>query len=156
VEHTSNRYLVWSGLTAIVGAIIHLAAIVGGPSWYSFIGAPNSIVHLAAIGHPYPAIACVVIASILFVLAAYAFSGAGLVRRLPFVRITLVLISTILVVRGISFIPLMMWRPALFSDICNCNGVDSFLVVTSAICLAGGLAFAVGTCKAWGQLNDAA
>jgi hypothetical protein len=156
MERTSNRYLICSGLAAIVGALIHLAAVAGGPSWYSFIGAPDSIARLAAIGHPYPTIVCVAIASVLFIWAAYAFSGAGLIRRLPFARTALVMISIMLVVRGISFIPLMAWRPGMFVGICNCNGVDAFLIITSVICLGVGIGYAIGTCKAWRQLSGTA
>lgn len=102
MRHFSNRYLICSGLATLLGALTHLGAIIGGPSWYSFIGAPDSIARLAANGHPYPAVLCVAIASVLCVWAAYAFSGAGLVRRLPFVRLVLAVISAALSVATAS------------------------------------------------------
>jgi hypothetical protein len=149
-----NPYLVCAGIATMTGGMIHLAAIFGGPPWYRFIGAPDSIVDLAVIGHPYPIVVCVSIASVLFVWACYAFSGARLIKRLPLLRTGLIAIAAMLIVRGVVFVPLMAWHPAIFVGICNCKGVDAFLIVTSAICLLVGLCYAVGTHNAWDTLNS--
>jgi len=151
MQQTSNGYLLCAGVAAIAGGVVHIIAIFVGPSWYRLIGAPDSMVQLVVAGHPYPAIVCVVVASILFVWAAYAFSGAGVIRSLPLLRTGLVVIAALLIIRGVAFIPLMLWRPSLFVGICNCKGVDAFLIATSAICLAVGICYAVGSYKAWSQ-----
>lgn len=140
----ANRYLFWSGVAAAIGAAVHLAIPVGGPSWYEFFGAPQQLVNLARIGAPYALVSCLVIATVLVFFAAYAFSGAGLIRRLPFLRTALVLIATLLILRGLLFVPLAVWLPHTLAGICDCRGVDTFLVVTSVICLALGLGYAVG------------
>ncbi|MBL8508641.1 MAG: hypothetical protein JNM11_09225 [Chitinimonas sp.] len=146
-----NRYLIAAGIAALAGSLLHLAIPVGGPSWYAFFGAPDGLVAMARAGHWYPVICCLVIALALLLAAAYAFSGAGMLRRLPWQRTVLLGISAVLVLRGIGFIPLMLWQPERLADICNCQGVDTFLVITSLLCLSIGMAYALGTRQLWRQ-----
>ncbi|MBI3285480.1 MAG: hypothetical protein HYZ65_11630 [Burkholderiales bacterium] len=141
---SGKPYLLCAGLVALFGGLLHIAAIYGGPNWYAALGAPDAIVHMVRAGSSYPAKVCLLIAALLFVCAAYACSGAGLLPRLPLLRTALSLIAAALIVRGLSFIPLMLLYPQALAGICNCRGVDSLLLITSALCLATGLAYAVG------------
>lgn len=147
----TNRYLFWSGVAAAIGALVHLAIPVGGPSWYQFFGAPKQLVYLASIGDPYAVISCLVISATLIFFAAYAFSGVGLIRRLPLLRTVLVLIASLLILRGIVFVPLAALVPGALTGICDCRGVDAFVVVTSVICLAMGVGYAAGARNVWRQ-----
>jgi hypothetical protein len=152
-QQTVNPYLLWSGVGIMLGGLVHVAVIFGGPAWYAFIGAPDSIVDMVRAGRRYPVVACLVIAAFLFVCAGYAFSGAGVIRRLPFLRTGLTLIAIGLLLRAIGFIPLMLLRPRLFAGICNCKGVDTLVIVTSAICFSIGVGYAVGTRNGWRRLS---
>jgi hypothetical protein len=79
---------------------------------------------------------------VLLVIAAYAFSAAGLLRRLPLRRAVLALAGAGLLLRGLSFLPLAAWQPHLLSGMCGrCEGVNAFLVVTSLLCLFPGATF---------------
>ena len=89
-------------------------------------------------------ISCLVIALILAILAAYAFSAAGLIRRLPLLRTGLVLMAIVLILRGVLFIPMILWFPGSLSRICECRSVDTFIVLTSLLCLAMGIGYALG------------
>ena len=40
----SSRFVYLAAAISLVGVAVHLAAIVGGPSWYAFFGAPPQIV----------------------------------------------------------------------------------------------------------------
>jgi hypothetical protein len=142
----AKQYLFWSGVTAMAGALLHVAILIGGPDWYAFFGAPDGIVQMARSGNPRAAITCLVIATILATISAYAFSGAGTVRRLPFLRIVLAVIAGGLLLRGVTFIPLILWHPSTLAGICNCGSgsVSTFIVVTSVICLVVGGGYAVG------------
>ena len=140
----AKRYLIFTGLLALAGALLHIAIMMGGPAWYDFFGAPEGLVHMARAGNFRAPISCLVIASILSVFAAYAFSGAGLVKRLPLLRPTMALIATVLILRGLVFAPVILRRPELLSGICDCRSIDTFIVVTSLICLAMGIGFAIG------------
>jgi hypothetical protein len=137
-----------SGWTSIAAAIAHLACIFGGAPWYLFMGAPPGLVLAAERGNERLAVITVFIAIIILGWAAYAFSAAGLLRRLPFTRPALVAISAVLLGRGLSFFLFPVWRgwrPDL-SQI--------FMIWSSLICLFMGACFAFGTWLAWPKLSQ--
>ncbi|MBI1771321.1 MAG: hypothetical protein HYR68_02960 [Burkholderiales bacterium] len=109
-----------------------------------FIGAPDAIVAMARAGKRYPIVVCIIIASFLFVCAAFVFSGVGLIRRLPFTRAVLALMACGFIVRGVSFVPLIIWMPEALASVTNIHGVNALLLITSAICLFTGLGIALG------------
>jgi hypothetical protein len=59
-----------------------------------------------------PRVYAVLIALLLFVWAAYAFSGAGLLRRLPLLRTGLVTISAVYLLRGLAPVPMLFMKPS--------------------------------------------
>lgn len=140
----AKYYLLMAGAAASAGAALHIAIIFGGPDWYAFFGAPRGLVEMARAGNIRAPISCLVIAAFLALLAAYAFSGAGVIRRLPFLRFGLASIAAVLILRGALFIPLILLRPGALSGICDCRSVDAFIIVTSALCLAMGVGYALG------------
>ena len=143
-----KRYLHLVGIAAAAGAALHIAILFGGPDLYAFFGAPAGLVEMARSGNVRAPISCLVIASFLALLAAYAFSGAGVIRRLPFLRLGLGSIAAVLILRGALFIPLIAWRPGALSGVCDCRSVDAFIIVTSALCLAMGVGYALGAVAA--------
>lgn len=136
-----------AGVACLAGALLHVVIAMGGPDWYAFFGAPRGLVAMARAGNLRAPVSCVAIAAILGVFAAYAFSAAGMIRRLPWLRAGLVLIGAVLVLRGILFVPIVLWRPHLLAGICDCRVIDAFIVVSSAACLAVGAGFVAGACK---------
>lgn len=140
----TERMLVLSGMAVLLAGVLHLAIPIGGPDWYRFFGAPERLARMAAAGKMYPVIVCLCIAAVLFVWAGYAFSGAGMIRRLPLLRVGLALIAGIFILRGILLIPLAAVRPDLLPAICNSRGVDWFLVLTSLVCIAIGVGYIAG------------
>lgn len=143
----ARNYLCLVGVLASAGALLHIAILFGGPDWYAFFGAPRGLVEMARAGSLRPAISCLVIAAFLAVLAAYAFSGAGLIRRLPLLRPVLASAAAVLILRGVLFIPLIVLRPGVLAGICDCRSVDAFIVVTSVLCLVMGLGYALGAAR---------
>ena len=139
-----NVWLLIAGCLSTVAALLHLMVIAGGPEWYRFFGAGEAMATLAARGSLKPALATLAIATVLFVWAAYAFSGAGLVRRLPLMRTALLLITAIYLVRGLALFPTLAFKPKL---------VDSFTVWSSLIVLVYGITYAIGTWRAWPALG---
>ncbi|MBJ7483411.1 hypothetical protein [Brevundimonas sp.] len=140
----SNPILITGGVLSAAASVLHLAVIIGGPSWYRFFGAGEGMARMAERGDWRAAAITVGIAGVLALWAAYAFSGAGLIARLPLLRTGLVVISAIYLVRGLLLIP------ALFM---NQGGVQPFVLWSSLIVLAYGLAYAVGTWIAWPGLS---
>ena len=140
-----NPWLMAAGFATLAAAALHLACIVGGPSWYRALGAGERMAVAAERGSASPALITAVIATILILWAAYAFSGAGLVARLPLLRLGLVAITAVLLGRGlVLFYPPLLRRPDLSA---------SFLFWSSLIVLALGLLYAIGTWQAWSQLS---
>jgi len=139
-----RRCSIAAGGVATLGALLHVAILFGGPDWYALFGAPDALVQMARTGNARAPISCLVIAAILTLWALYAFSGAGLIRRLPLLRPVLGLIAAVLILRGSLFIPLLLWRPGALGAICSCHGVDGFIVATSILCLVTGVGFGAG------------
>ncbi|MBD0274605.1 MAG: hypothetical protein ICV73_22080 [Acetobacteraceae bacterium] len=142
-----NWWLIAGGVLSAIGALIHVAAPVAGPDWYRFFGAGEETARAAQRGSPVPALMALGIAGLLAAWAAYAFAGAGLIRRLPLMRTALVLISAVYLLRGLVLVPAL----AL-----NRDGVTGFTLWSSLIVLGYGVAYAAGTWKAWPALSRAA
>ena len=140
----SNVWLIAAGALSAIAALLHLAIIWGGPDWYRFFGAGEAMARAAERGSARPAFITVGIASILAVWAAYAFSGAGLIRRLPLLRTALVAISAVYLARALAPLPILLFRPGAMSP---------FVWWSSLIVLVYGLAYAIGTWAVWPQLN---
>jgi hypothetical protein len=141
-----NKWLVLGGILSALAALLHLAVIAGGASWYRFVGAPEDMARAAEQGSSTPALITLAIAALLLVWALYAFSGAGIIRRLPLLRTALILISAVYLLRAFSILPVLILRPEL---------VDTFGAVSSLIALAYGLAYATGTWAGWPALRVA-
>lgn len=144
MRNTARRSLFLAGVASCAGALLHIAILFGGPDWYALFGAPSGMVDMARAGNFRAPLSCLIIAAILLVFAVYAFSGAGIIRRLLFLRLGLASIAAVLLLRGLLFVPLILWHPQALARICNCREVDAFIVVTSALCLVMGVAYALG------------
>ena len=140
----SNPTLITGGVLSAAASVLHLAVIIGGPSWYRFFGAGEGMARMAERGDWRAAAITVGIAGVLALWAAYAFSGAGLIARLPLLRTGLVVISAIYLVRGLLLIPALL---------INQGGVQPFILWSSLIVLVYGLAYAIGTWIAWPGLS---
>lgn len=138
-----RSWLILGGWLSAAAALLHLGCIIGGPDWYRFFGAGERMAGLAARGHWYPPTITSVIAVGLMLWAAYAFSGAGLLRRLPLLRTGLIVISAIYLARGLLIVPILIEPPAR----------TAFNIWSSLIVLGYGTVYAVGTWRAWPQLS---
>jgi hypothetical protein len=127
-------------MLSAAAAFLHVAIIFGGPDWYRFFGAGEGMAQAAERGSSTPAFYAGAIAAVLLAWALYAFSGAGLIRRLPLLRTALVLISAIYLLRGFILLPMLILAPGL---------VGGFAVWSSLVVLIYGLAYAIGTWVAW-------
>lgn len=144
-----NHWLVGGGVLSLLAALLHLAVIVIGPEGYRFFGAGEQMAQMAADGDWYPAVVTLGIATVLAIWAAYAFSGAGLLPRLPLLRTGLVVISAIYLLRGLILVPAMILNPQ------GPAGIIPFVWISSLIVLVYGIAYAVGTWTAWPHLKPA-
>mgnify|MGYP003453193578 FL=1 len=103
-----SKLLITGGLIAAATAIWHLLCIAGGPSWYAFARAPGIVIHSAKQGTLLAPISTTVIAGLMFTCTAYAFSGAGLIKKIPLLKSALVTIAFICLVRALSTVPYLI------------------------------------------------
>lgn len=138
-----NLWLVAAGSMSAAASAAHLAVIAGGPAWYRFFGAGEGMARAAERGELSPPLMTAAIAAILALWAAYAFSGAGLIPRLPLLRLGLIAITAIYLLRSLWLIPGL---PLLGRS-------ETFILVSSLIVLAIGATHAIGTWTAWRSLG---
>ncbi len=136
------KLLYWSGVATAAAGLLHVAVAIGGPSWYAFFGAPHRLVEAARAGDPRAPLTCVGIACILLVFAAYAFSGSGVIPRLPLLKPVLGIVAAVFTLRGIAFVPMMLIAPSWMRRLTAHTQVDAFIVVTSLVCIALGAGYA--------------
>ncbi len=140
----ARNWLIAAGVLSAVAALLHIGCILGGPVWYRFFGAGEGMARLAERGSWRPTVITLGIAAVLALWAAYAFSGAGLLPRLPLIRVALVAITGIYLLRGLALAPIALLRPAMMSP---------FWIWSSLIVLAYGVVHAIGTALAWPHLS---
>ena len=130
-----NYYLVAGGCLSAVAALMHIGCIIFGASWYRFFGAGEQMAIMAEQGLIKPSIITSFIVVVLSIWSLYAFSAAGVIGRLPFMRLALIVITAIYLVRG----------AAGFYFVSNPMGRTSeFWIWSSAICLSIGLLHLIG------------
>jgi membrane-bound acyltransferase YfiQ involved in biofilm formation len=145
-----NRALLIAGTLSILAAILHIAVIFGGPDWYRFFGAGEEMAQMAEQGQLYPIIVTLFIVGILTTWGLYAYSGAKYIRRLPFLRLCLVLITVVYCIRGVYgfFVPVFFDHPYV-QDL-----GPAFWVWSSTICLLIGLTHLFGVRQSWQYLTQ--
>ena len=136
-------FLILAGSLSALAALLHLAVIFGGPDWYRFFGAGEGMARMAERGMIQPTLITLGITAVLAIWAAYAFSGAGLIARLPLLRTGLVVITLIYLARGLLIVPAVLMN----------REINAFGWWSSLLVLAYGLAYLVGTWRAWPTLG---
>ncbi len=137
---TAHPWLMAGGALSAAASLAHLAVIIGGPRWYDFFGAGPRMVRLAEQGSPKAALITLFIAGVLAIWAAYAFSGAGLLPRLPLLKLALLAITAVYVLRAFGYIPLLMATGA---------PVGTFAWVSSAVVLVYAVVHVMGSLALW-------
>ena len=135
-----NKSLMFGGIMSTLAAFLHIAIIFGGPDWYRFFGASEKMAILAEQGSWIPLISTFGIFTVLFIWGLYAFSGAGLIRKLPLLKLALVIISAIYLIRGLIVFPVWIIRPEFINDL---------HIWSSLVCLIIGGAYAIGARQVW-------
>jgi hypothetical protein len=139
-----NKYLILGAVLSAIAAALHLSCIAFGAEWYRAMGAREEMAELAAAGSSYPTKITLIIAAILLLWSLYALSGSGVIRKLPFLRFGLCVITAVYLLRGFAFYPLMTIIPGQSL---------TFWLLSSAICAAFGVIHAIGLKTAWSRLK---
>ena len=139
-----------AAILSFIAAFMHVAIVIGGPAWYRYFGAGEGMAQLAKSGSMQPIIITLGIAVILFVFGLYALSGAGVIVKLPLLKLTLVFITVIYLLRGIAglVLPFVSKHPAITQN------STTFWLVSSLICCVFGLMYFLGTKNSWQLLSN--
>jgi hypothetical protein len=122
-------------LIAIAGVVIHVGAVIAGPSWFAFFNAPPQVLASARAGTWLAPISALVIAGLMGICALYAASVVGLVRRPPLQRAGLLAMAAVCLLRALILPPLAINHPELR---------NTFEIVSALIWFAAGVGFAAG------------
>lgn len=138
-----NGYLVAGGISSAIASLLHIVIIIGGPDWYRFFGAGEGMAQLAENGSSYPTIITTIIAIILALWGLYAFSGAGVIGRLPLLKLVLGIISMIYIMRGVFGIPIVIYLDHPYLN--ELEEKMTFMIFSSFISLSFGLFYLIGS-----------
>lgn len=142
---STRTYLTVAGILSFLTALLHIAIIVGGPDWYRFFGAGEATAVLVEQGFIRPTITTGVLAVIFTGWGLYAWSGAGIVKRLPLLRTGLILIAFVYLARGVGglIVPFFLNHPRI-------NELSpEFMVWSSLISLGFGSVHLKGIIDGW-------
>jgi len=142
-----NSYLVVSGTLSALAALLHIGCIYFGASWYRFFGAGENMAKLAEQGSLQPTIITAGIVIILAIWSLYAFSAAGLIIKLPLIRLALISITSVYLLRGI--VGFLFFANPVVAPIGNSS---SFWFWSSVICLSFGIFHLIGIKQQWASL----
>lgn len=126
-------------------ALLHLGIALVGSGGYRYFGAPDLAV-AAEHGSLWPATITLLLALLFAMGGTYALSGAGRVRRLPFLRVGLLVFGLVFAARGLLVIPEIV---AFALGSLRYNRA----VVFSAFSLFTGCCFLFGLIRGWRQLT---
>ncbi len=147
MQSYGKAFLVMGAALSALAALLHVGCLLFGAPWYRFLGAGEQIARMAAAGHWYPTVLTSAIVATLSGWSLYALSGAGVIRRLPFVRLALCVITSIYLLRAVAFAPFHTYFP---------GNSRAFWLWSSAICFVIGLVHLVGLRQAWPRLRPTA
>lgn len=133
------------GLSAAVAALHAAIALIGARA-YRYFGAGERMARLAERGSLWPTAVTLLLTLIFALWAAYAFSGADRIGRLPALKTSLVLIGAVYTLRGLVLMP----QIALFLG--GAGTVPPRHLFFSAASLLIGLLYLFGTYRAWPRL----
>lgn len=135
MKNAPSMWILLAAGIAACGVVIHLAAIIGGVSWYAFFGAPPTIVASAREGTWLAPVSAAGIAALMGICMLYALSAAGLMRRLPLLRQGLAGMATVFLVRAFILIQFAIKYPQL---------LNTFEVIAALVWATAGVGFVVG------------
>jgi hypothetical protein len=139
------------GIMNVAVGLVHIGAVFIGPAAFRYLRAGERIAKMADAGSIVPTIVAFGLASVFLVFALYAFSAAGTMRKLPFLRPVVLGIGIVYVLRGVLMIP-----TAVFVWMQRNMMVEGRDIVYSAVAALIGLLYLAGTHMESTYLKNAA
>lgn len=92
------------GVCSTLVGLLHIVIIFYGAPAYRYFGAGEEMATMSENGSLLPALVTLIIAFVFLIWGLYAFSGVGLIKRLPLLRLGLVIIGVIYTLRGVLIV----------------------------------------------------
>jgi hypothetical protein len=96
--------LVIAGISNCLVAVLHVAIIFIGAPGYRYFGVPDMAILLEK-GSQVPTIVTTFLVIFFSLIAIYAFSCAGLIRKLPLSKTVVATVGSIYLLRGLALVP---------------------------------------------------
>ncbi len=138
-----NQWLKLGGILSFAVALLHVIIIFVGASAYRYFGAGEDMATAAESGSAFPALLTFVLVAVFAIWGFYGLSGAGVIRRLPLLKIALLLIGAVYTLRGVAVFQ------QLFQIAASSAEVAPREIVFSLVSLVIGLAYLIGTVISW-------
>ena len=142
-----RNWLILGGTLCGLAAVFHVGIILSGPAAFRYFDAPEMIIQWAESDALWSTAVTLCAAAVLMVWGLYAFSGAGLLRALPFQRTGLVVIASVFMLRGFAILPegiMLITSP---------DSIEPRNLVFSLVSLIIGIAYLKGTVSSWAGLH---
>lgn len=138
-----KHWLKLGGVLSFAVALLHVIIIFAGAPAYRYFGAGEEMARAAESGSAFPALLTFFLVAIFAVWGFYGLSGAGVIRRLPLLKMALLLIGAVYTLRGIAVFQQLFQIAAPSAEIATRD------VVFSSVSLIIGLAYLIGTISNW-------
>lgn len=142
-----NQLLKLGGVLSFAVALLHVVIIFVGAPAYRYFGAGEEMARGAESGSAFPAVLTLVLAAVFAIWGFYGLSGAGIIRRLPLLKIALIIVGAVYTLRGAAVFQ------QLFQIATSAAEVAPREIVFSLVSLVIGLAYLIGTISAWSSLG---
>jgi len=146
---SGRKALLAAGLISACIALLHVIIIFVGATAYRYFGAGEEMARQAEAGSFFPGLLTAAVTLFFVVFTFYALAGAAVVPRPPLLRTGLVVIGVIYTLRGLLLAPQFVAYQAHAPRLAPKD------LVFSAVSLATGLLYLLGTWRAWPNLRNA-
>ncbi|MBD3168592.1 MAG: hypothetical protein GF307_03845 [candidate division Zixibacteria bacterium] len=129
-----ESFLIVGGIANVAIALLHLVIIFLGAPAYRLFGAGETMARMAEEGSVIPGIVTFVLTLFFILFALYAFSGANVIPRLPYLKKGLIIIGAVYCLRGLMLLPALIMENA-----------GAFETITSLAAFIIGLCYLIGS-----------
>lgn len=147
--HMGIQWLKLGGILSFAVALLHVIIIFIGAPAYRYFSAGEDMATAAESGSAFPAVLTLSLVAIFAIWGFYGLSGAGVIRRLPLLKIALILIGAIYTLRGVAVFQQLF-------QIATSSAAETTApreIVFSLVSLIIGLAYLIGTVTNWKSLG---
>lgn len=141
----SASLLILAGILSFCAAILQ-AVIAFVPEWSAAYGASDALVS----NPPRLLVLGLLVSLLLVIFGLYGLSGAGIIRRLPLLRLGLLAIGLLYCMVGINFIFQVL---VMLGILPSAGPIPIYQLLVSFGALVAGLAYLIGLVVSWKRLS---